>query len=74
METATLGMYHAVMLMETMPQSLELRDAEDDWTGVTSTAKRRKLQNRLNQRARSKWIQSIPTTAHELFALASLST
>ncbi|KAH7011054.1 hypothetical protein EDB80DRAFT_571700 [Ilyonectria destructans] len=29
----------------------DLRNAEDDWTGVTSTAQRRRLQNRLNQRA-----------------------
>ncbi|KAH6673438.1 hypothetical protein B0J14DRAFT_49095 [Halenospora varia] len=29
----------------------ELRDKTEDWTGKTSTAMRRKLQNRLNQRA-----------------------
>ena len=29
----------------------ELRDPGDDWTGVTSTAERKKRQNRLNQRA-----------------------
>ncbi|KAK2042309.1 hypothetical protein LZ31DRAFT_624118 [Colletotrichum somersetense] len=34
------------------PRLAELKDPSDDWTGVTSTAERRKLQNRLNQRAR----------------------
>ncbi|KAF5573961.1 Aryl-alcohol dehydrogenase [Fusarium pseudocircinatum] len=29
----------------------DLKSAEDDWTGVTSAAQRKKLQNRLNQRA-----------------------
>jgi hypothetical protein len=29
----------------------ELHNKEEDWTGKTSTALRRKLQNRLNQRA-----------------------
>ncbi|KAM0428544.1 hypothetical protein ACHAPT_006904 [Fusarium lateritium] len=34
-----------------MPQLPELRGPEDDWTGVTKSADRRKRQNRLNQRA-----------------------
>ncbi|EEU44049.1 uncharacterized protein NECHADRAFT_74062 [Fusarium vanettenii 77-13-4] len=34
-----------------MPQLTELRAPEDDWTGVTKSADRRKRQNRLNQRA-----------------------
>lgn len=34
-----------------MPQLVELRDPSDDWTGVTSTAERKRRQNRLNQRA-----------------------
>ncbi|KAF5581621.1 Aryl-alcohol dehydrogenase [Fusarium pseudocircinatum] len=34
-----------------MAQRKEIRTASEDWTGITSTAKRRKLQNRLNQRA-----------------------
>ncbi|KAF4966422.1 hypothetical protein FZEAL_10660 [Fusarium zealandicum] len=33
------------------PQLTELRVPEDDWTGVTKTAERRRRQNRLNQRA-----------------------
>ncbi|KAM5343213.1 hypothetical protein ACJ41O_014179 [Fusarium nematophilum] len=33
------------------PQLLELRDPDDDWTGVTKTSDRRRRQNRLNQRA-----------------------
>ena len=31
----------------------ELRDVKEDWMGVTNPVERRKLQNRLNQRARS---------------------
>ncbi|KAI8165712.1 hypothetical protein K4K54_008213 [Colletotrichum sp. SAR 10_86] len=42
------------------PRLAELRDPSEDWTGVTSTAERRKLQNRLNQRAR-------PTTPKNVF-------
>ncbi|KAF5568915.1 hypothetical protein FPHYL_2482 [Fusarium phyllophilum] len=34
-----------------MAQRREVRTASEDWTGITSSAKRRKLQNRLNQRA-----------------------
>jgi hypothetical protein len=33
-----------------MPQQTEVRMQEDDWTGKTDAATRRKLQNRLNQR------------------------
>ncbi|KAK7417808.1 hypothetical protein QQZ08_011504 [Neonectria magnoliae] len=33
------------------PQLAELRDPEDDWTGITKAADRRRRQNRLNQRA-----------------------
>lgn len=36
-------------------QRLALRDNREDWTGITNPAERRKLQNRLNQRARSEW-------------------
>lgn len=34
-----------------MPQQVGVRKPEDDWTGVISQNERRKLQNRLNQRA-----------------------
>lgn len=43
-----------------MAQRSEARDSVEDWTGITSTAVRRKLQNRLNQRASSK-LASIQT-------------
>ncbi|KAL0938471.1 uncharacterized protein CTRU02_205081 [Colletotrichum truncatum] len=36
----------------TNPRLEDIRHPSEDWTGVTSTAERRKLQNRLNQRAR----------------------
>lgn len=38
-----------------MPQQAEVLVPEDDWTGKSSAAERRKLQNRLNQRAYSKF-------------------
>lgn len=34
-----------------MTQRREIRTASEDWTGKTSSAERRRLQNRLNQRA-----------------------
>lgn len=34
-----------------MPQQIVARGPEDDWTGITNPLERRKLQNRLNQRA-----------------------
>ena len=37
--------------LQYMTQRSEIKDQEEDWTGKTSTALRRKLQNRLNQRA-----------------------
>jgi hypothetical protein len=37
-----------------MPQRIEVKDIKEDWTGKSSTALRRKLQNRLNKRASRK--------------------
>jgi hypothetical protein len=37
-------------------QRLKLHDQAEDWTGMTNSVERRKLQNRLNQRARSKYM------------------
>lgn len=38
-----------------VPQQLPIRALrDDDWTGITNSATRRKLQNRVNQRAYSK--------------------
>lgn len=36
-------------------ERLALRDSKEDWTGKTNPSERRKLQNRLNQRARSEY-------------------
>lgn len=41
--------------LSSMPQQAEVLAPEDDWTGLSSPAARRKLQNRLNQRAYSKF-------------------
>jgi hypothetical protein len=41
------------VVLERMPQQSGLLGAEDDWTGVTSSAERRRVQNRINQRAYS---------------------
>ncbi|KAE9363605.1 hypothetical protein N431DRAFT_431805 [Stipitochalara longipes BDJ] len=38
------------ILLGRMPQQTEVRVQEEDWTGKTDAAARRKLQNRLNQR------------------------
>ncbi|KAJ2898737.1 hypothetical protein MKZ38_003690 [Zalerion maritima] len=56
-----------MVTLEKMPSQLLAQRPAEDWTGVTSTAERRKLQNRLNQRAyrqrRNKWRgRSQPTT------------
>ncbi|KAH8588437.1 hypothetical protein B0O99DRAFT_639215 [Bisporella sp. PMI_857] len=39
-----------LVLLERMPQQAEVRVTEDDWTGRTDAAERRKRQNRLHQR------------------------
>ncbi len=36
--------------LQRMAQQAEVRVMDDDWTGRTSAAERRKLQNRLHQR------------------------
>lgn len=41
---------HPEVLLGRMPQQEEVRVAEDDWTGSTDAAERRKRQNRLHQR------------------------
>lgn len=41
----------ALVGLAMMPQLVEMQDPEDDWTGKTKAADRRKRQNRLNQRA-----------------------
>ncbi|KAJ9138806.1 hypothetical protein NKR23_g8171 [Pleurostoma richardsiae] len=41
----------SAIMLERMPQQSEVVHPEDDWTGVISVTKRRRLQNRLNQRA-----------------------
>lgn len=46
--------------LESMPQQLLVRDSTDDWTGVTDAAGRRRLQNRLNQRAYRQYISMAP--------------
>jgi hypothetical protein len=38
------------VLLDRMPQQIQVRVQEDDWTGRTDASTRRKLQNRLNQR------------------------
>ncbi|KPM39354.1 hypothetical protein AK830_g7206 [Neonectria ditissima] len=44
------GQFPPITLSDMM-QRREMRTAAEDWTGTTSSAQRRKLQNRLNQRA-----------------------
>ena len=40
------------IVLSDMTQRREMRTPAEDWTGTTNSAERRKLQNRLNQRAR----------------------
>ncbi|KAM5358322.1 hypothetical protein ACJZ2D_015391 [Fusarium nematophilum] len=42
---------HAGLVLQQMPHRSQMQTSEEDWAGVTSTVERRKLQNRLNQRA-----------------------
>ncbi|EPS30704.1 hypothetical protein PDE_05656 [Penicillium oxalicum 114-2] len=41
----------AVIPLARMPQQATVQTQEEDWTGITDRTERRKLQNRLNQRA-----------------------
>lgn len=41
------------IILEPMSHQVQVWKKHDDWAGVTSTQERRKLQNRLNQRAYS---------------------
>lgn len=43
-----------------MPQQAMARAPEEDWTGVSDPLLRRKLQNRINQRARSGFSSPLP--------------
>jgi hypothetical protein len=47
------------VLLGQMPQQLEVRSVEEDWTGLTDAAERRRLQNRLNQRIYSEYYHHI---------------
>jgi hypothetical protein len=47
-----------LIVLQRMPQQNELKGPEDDWTGLSSPAERRKAQNRLHQRA---WRKSYNT-------------
>lgn len=46
-----VSMPRSPLALQAMPQQHHIHSQDDDWTGVTSTSERRKLQNRLNQRA-----------------------
>ncbi|KAJ5465169.1 uncharacterized protein N7458_000855 [Penicillium daleae] len=41
----------AIIPLSQMPQQTGIRTQKDDWTGIVDRTERRKLQNRLNQRA-----------------------
>jgi len=49
------------ILLERMRQQEEVRTAEDDWTGSTNAAERRKRQNRIHQRLYSKLLFTTST-------------
>jgi hypothetical protein len=50
--------------LQPMRQIAEARVDAEDWTGITSTKERRKLQNRLNKRAQR---ESYPPPTMEYF-------
>jgi hypothetical protein len=45
--------------LELMPQQPGLISMAEDWTGTTSPAERRKLQNRINQRSYRKQFREV---------------
>ncbi|KAH7384979.1 hypothetical protein BKA64DRAFT_697091 [Cadophora sp. MPI-SDFR-AT-0126] len=53
--------------LQRMTQRSEIKDQDEDWTGKTSTALRRKLQNRLNQRASRKRRKQNTTPKPQVF-------
>ncbi|KAF7539280.1 hypothetical protein G7054_g2221 [Neopestalotiopsis clavispora] len=53
--TADTGAPNACIELVPMSQQDSVRMPEDDWTGVTNAAERRKLQNRLSQRRYTKF-------------------
>ena len=64
------------VLLRRMPQQAEVRFAEDDWTGSTDAAERRKRQNRLHQRLYRKLDSqnSFLVTLHPLMFLRKTTT
>jgi hypothetical protein len=50
-ETSTAMADPQQIVIQPMTQQLLVQKAGEDWTGVTSSAERRKLQNRLNKRS-----------------------
>jgi hypothetical protein len=52
---ATESALNPYTFLDRMPQQPGLLGDDEDWTGFSSSTKRRKLQNRINQRARRKF-------------------
>jgi uncharacterized lipoprotein YmbA len=52
-----------------MSQRMNIKDRQEDWTGKSDTALRRKLQNRLNQRASRACISLFSASATRMNSL-----